>query len=59
MLNIETATHEELCDVINSDIDLIDWWIQRDLEIPESMATDDVRRYLTQWVEEGDECFIL
>lgn len=59
MINIDTATHKELCDVVNSDFDLIDWWIKRDLIIPENMNADRVRHYLTQWIEEGDECAIL
>lgn len=58
MINIETATHEELCDVINSDFDLIDWWIKKDFVIPEEMDIYDLRSALTMWVEEGDETFV-
>ena len=59
MIKIDTATHAELCDVINNDFDLSDWWIKKDFGIPEEMDLHDVRNALQMWVEEGDECFIL
>ncbi len=58
MINIETANHEELCDVINSDLDLIDWWIKKDFVIPEEMDINTLRSALTMRVEEGDETFV-
>ena len=50
----ETTSRSDLLNAIYSDLDLIDAFIQADLD-PEVMETDVVRDFIVDWVADGDE----
>lgn len=49
------TSREDLLQVLNSDIDLIDAFIQADLD-EENIGTNALRDFICNWIEEGDEC---
>lgn len=53
---IDTNTsREDLLQVLNSEIDLVDAFIKANLD-ETAIGTDDLRDFITSWIEAGDEC---
>lgn len=56
MLHIdENTSREDLLSAIYADLNIVQAFIDADKD-PETMETADVRQFLTDWIEAGDEC---
>lgn len=55
MMIDENTLRQDLLDAIYAEGELIDAFIAADKD-PENMETEEVRSFIIDWIESGDEC---